>query len=83
MLFLRMDYEQVYIDTLWKELEIIPEEGTGDFRIDGNHLHIWPRKDFMFIAIPSPVRPTTEYISSNRYTDNAVGQNIYMHIIHA
>jgi len=57
ILLFRMDYEQVYIDTLWKELEILPEEETGDFRIDGNHLHIWPRKDFMFIAIPSPVRP--------------------------
>lgn len=54
-----MDYEQVYIDTLWKELEIPPEEGTGDFRIDGNHLHIWPRKDFMFIAIPSPDKTFT------------------------
>lgn len=49
-----MDYEQVYIDTLWKELEILPD-ADGDFKIDGNHLHIWPRKDFMFIAIPSPV----------------------------
>ena len=83
MLFLRMDYEQIYIDTLWKELEILPEEGTGDFRIDGNHLHIWPRKDFMFIAIPSPVCPTTKYISINKYTDNSVGQNFYLHVIHA
>ncbi|KAF8472754.1 hypothetical protein BDZ91DRAFT_834349 [Kalaharituber pfeilii] len=52
--YILMDYEQVYIDTMWKELEILPEERTGGFRIDGNHLHIWPRKDFMFIAIPSP-----------------------------
>lgn len=78
-----MDYEQVYIDTLWKELEILPEEGTGDFRIDGNHLHIWPRKDFMFIAIPSPVYFPSDVFLHEQITDNNIGQNIHMHIIHA
>jgi len=59
MKFARMDYEQVYIDTLWCEFTLKPESsintGDGDpkFRISEHHLHIWPGKDKMFIAIPS------------------------------
>ncbi|KAG5984983.1 Kynurenine 3-monooxygenase [Claviceps digitariae] len=59
MKFTRMDYQQEYIDTLWCEFRIEPREvNSGDvkkpeFRISPNHLHIWPGKDFMFIAIPS------------------------------
>lgn len=58
----RIDYEQRYIDTLWCEFQIQPREPpapapAGDpmarFRISPNHLHIWPGKEFMFIAIPS------------------------------
>ncbi|KAK1145373.1 kynurenine 3-monooxygenase, mitochondrial precursor [Aspergillus melleus] len=52
MKFSRVDYQQEYIDTLWCEFRIPPSE-TGDFRISPNHLHIWPGKEFMFIAIPS------------------------------
>ncbi|KAH8169141.1 FAD binding domain-containing protein [Sarocladium implicatum] len=60
MKFSRMDYQQEYIDTLWCEFYLPPRsEGEakqsefGNFRISPNHLHIWPGKDFMFIAIPS------------------------------
>ena len=62
MKFTRMDYQQEYIDTLWCEFRIEPRdvgevaERTSRFRISPNHLHIWPGKDFMFIAIPSEVR---------------------------
>ncbi|KAA8647426.1 hypothetical protein EYZ11_004045 [Aspergillus tanneri] len=52
MKFARVDYQQEYIDTLWCEFRI-PPTGTGDFRISPNHLHIWPGKEFMFIALPS------------------------------
>lgn len=60
MKFSRMDYQQVYIDTLWCEFTILSKPNTeGDstsrFAISPNHLHIWPGKDFMFIAIPSNV----------------------------
>jgi kynurenine 3-monooxygenase len=64
MKFTRMDYQQKYIDTLWCEFQIKPKpealaSATGDrFRISPNHLHIWPGKQFMFIAIPSEVRGT-------------------------
>lgn len=59
MKFTRMDYEQRYIDTLWCEFQIQPKDvydpadPMSRFRISPNHLHIWPGKEFMFIAIPS------------------------------
>ncbi|OAA37455.1 Aromatic-ring hydroxylase-like protein [Metarhizium rileyi] len=59
MKFTRMDYQQEYIDTLWCEFRIEPQETQPDreskkrFRISQNHLHIWPGREFMFIAIPS------------------------------
>lgn len=52
MKFARVDYQQEYIDTLWCEFRIPPSD-DGDFRISPNHLHIWPGREFMFIAIPS------------------------------
>jgi len=61
MKYVRMDYLQEYIDTLWCEFQVKPRENSrsGDskarFRISPHHLHIWPGKDFMFIAIPSEV----------------------------
>lgn len=63
MKYTRMDYQQEYIDTLWCEFTINPrDQKKGDpksrFAISPNHLHIWPGKDFMFIAIPSIVRLT-------------------------
>jgi kynurenine 3-monooxygenase len=59
MKYSRMDYQQEYINTLWCEFHIDPkevlpgEDPDSRFRIDPNHLHIWPGKDFMFIAIAS------------------------------
>lgn len=50
-----MYYEQVYIDTMWQEFQIPPDEKTGGFKISENHLHIWPKQTYMFIAIPSEV----------------------------
>lgn len=57
MKYTRMNYQQEYIDTLWCEFTIRPK-ATKDpqestFRISPNHLHIWPGKEHMFIAIPS------------------------------
>ncbi|KAL7821841.1 FAD/NAD(P)-binding domain-containing protein [Trichoderma gracile] len=60
MKYTRMDYQQEYIDTLWCEFHLPPravgedeKDPSARFRISPNHLHIWPGKDFMFIAIPS------------------------------
>ncbi len=37
----------------YKELEI-PPGPNGEFLIEKNALHIWPRHDFMMIALPNP-----------------------------
>ncbi len=52
MKYTRMDYQQVYIDMCYLELSI-PAGPNSSFLIDANHLHIWPRKDFMLIALPN------------------------------
>ncbi|CZT44597.1 related to kynurenine 3-monooxygenase [Rhynchosporium secalis] len=59
MKYARLDYEQTYIDTLWVEFTIEAKDVRENqdpalrFAISPNHLHIWPGKEFMFIAIPS------------------------------
>ena len=42
-----------WLDHSYKELTIPPTE-QGEFRIDAKALHIWPRSDFMLIALPNP-----------------------------
>lgn len=48
----RFNYEQHYITAGYKELHI-PPTADGDFAIDPNALHIWPRGKFMLIALPN------------------------------
>ncbi len=48
----RFDYHQFYIDCGYKELTI-PPTASGDFAMHVNALHIWPRKEFMLIALPN------------------------------
>lgn len=53
---MRMDYSQTYVDMQYMELYIPPVEGADPqsndrFAIDANHLHIWPRKNYMLIAL--------------------------------
>lgn len=52
MKFARMEYNQVYINSLWCEFTV-PSSDTGDFRMAPNYLHIWPGGSFMFIALPN------------------------------
>ena len=49
----RFEYNQHYIDCGYKEL-IIPAGKKGEFLLDKNALHIWPRGSFMMIALPNP-----------------------------
>lgn len=49
----RFSYSQTYENYGYKELEIVPGEG-GSFQIEENALHIWPRGEFMMIALPNP-----------------------------
>jgi kynurenine 3-monooxygenase len=48
----RFNYQQFYIDCGYKELTIMPN-ADGDFAMHVNALHIWPRKEFMLIALPN------------------------------
>ncbi len=46
------NYSQYYIDCGYKELTI-PPTADGEFAMQVNALHIWPRKDYMLIALPN------------------------------
>ncbi|HET6769092.1 MAG TPA: NAD(P)/FAD-dependent oxidoreductase [Chitinophagaceae bacterium] len=48
----RFQYSQYYIDFGYKELNIPPSKG-GSFQMEKNALHIWPRGNFMLIALPN------------------------------
>lgn len=49
----RFDYEQRYLDHGYKELTI-PATADGKHVIETNALHIWPRGEYMMIALPNP-----------------------------
>lgn len=50
--FCRMDLSQKYIDMQYMELHIPASTSSeSKFSIDANHLHIWPRHNFMLIAL--------------------------------
>ncbi|MDN3669311.1 NAD(P)/FAD-dependent oxidoreductase [Echinicola jeungdonensis] len=53
----RFNYKQEYISHGYKELSIPPKD--GDFAMDPNALHIWPRGTFMLIALPNPDKSFT------------------------
>lgn len=46
------DYSQSFLEHGYKELTI-PASDDGGFRIDANSLHIWPRGNYMMIALPN------------------------------
>ena len=48
----RYDYSQHFIDVGYKELTI-PPEADGSHKMDKNSFHIWPRGNFMLIAMPN------------------------------
>ncbi len=49
----RFSYSQTYENYGYKELEIVPGPDNS-FQIEKNALHIWPRGEFMMIALPNP-----------------------------
>jgi kynurenine 3-monooxygenase len=48
----QFQYSQYYIDFGYKELNI-PAGENGNFRMEKNALHIWPRGNYMLIALPN------------------------------
>ncbi len=49
----RFSYSQHYIEHGYKELTIPPAK-DGGFLMEKNALHIWPRGNYMLIALPNP-----------------------------
>jgi kynurenine 3-monooxygenase len=49
---LRFNFSQEFLDHGYKELSI-PASEDGGWRIEKNALHIWPRQEFMLIALPN------------------------------
>lgn len=49
----RFDYSQEYLSHGYKELEI-PPTPEGKHILDPSALHIWPRGEYMMIALPNP-----------------------------
>lgn len=49
----RYNFSQEYLSHGYKELEI-PALPDGTHRLDPSCLHIWPRGEFMMIALPNP-----------------------------
>ena len=54
----RFNYSQQYLEHGYKELEI-PAGKDGEFVLEPNALHIWPRESFMMIALPNPDKTFT------------------------
>lgn len=48
----KMDFSQKYIDHAYVELSM-PPDANGNYQMDSDHLHIWPRHTFMMIALPN------------------------------
>ncbi|GAB5524962.1 MAG: NAD(P)/FAD-dependent oxidoreductase [Roseivirga sp.] len=48
----RFNYAQEYITAGYKELSM-PPTADGDFALDPGALHIWPRGEYMLIALPN------------------------------
>lgn len=48
----RFNYQQFYLEHGYKELCILPTV-SGTFAMEENALHIWPRGQFMLIALPN------------------------------
>lgn len=48
----RMSFSQDFLDYGYKEL-VMPAAEDGGYRMDPNALHIWPRHQYMLIALPN------------------------------
>ena len=46
------NYSQEFLNTGYKELNI-PANQDGTYKLDKNSFHIWPRGDYMLIALPN------------------------------
>lgn len=49
---IRFNYQQEFLSHGYKELEF-PAAENGGYRVEPNALHIWPRDEYMMIALPN------------------------------
>ncbi len=49
---LRFSYTQSYMEQCYIELTIAAND-DGSYKLSENALHIWPRNDFLLIALPN------------------------------
>lgn len=54
----RFDFEQKYLPHGYKEVPMLPG-ANGEFQMEEDGLHIWPRGNFMLMALPNPDRTFT------------------------
>lgn len=54
-----IDFSQKYINTHYLELRIPARKSDGDFALPANYFHLWPRGDFMLIALANQDRSFT------------------------
>jgi len=73
----QFDYSQDYIQHGYKELHI-PADATGNFLLEKNSLHIWPRESFMLIALPNPDGSFTCTLFFEANSTHCFVENAYM-----
>ncbi|KDE06360.1 hypothetical protein MVLG_03268 [Microbotryum lychnidis-dioicae p1A1 Lamole] len=49
----RFDFKQTYARHAYLELSILPSGKDNKWTMENNYLHIWPRGEFMMIALPN------------------------------
>ena len=49
----RFDFAQRYLTHGYKEIEMRPT-ADGQFKMEADALHIWPRGEFMLMGLPNP-----------------------------
>jgi 2-polyprenyl-6-methoxyphenol hydroxylase-like FAD-dependent oxidoreductase len=69
----RMNFAQEFIEHGYVELNMPPDE-KGEYKMDPNHLHIWPRQTFMMIALPNVV---CIYHQSRKYHTQLIDGTMY------
>eukprot|EP00834_Sanchytrium_tribonematis_P006183 NODE_432_length_7521_cov_0.745891.p4 type:complete len:318 gc:universal NODE_432_length_7521_cov_0.745891:2240-3193(+) len=66
-----MNYSQNYIDHLYAEIKVLPK--NGEFVWDPNCLHIWPKHEFMLIALPNLDKSFTATLFMDAYRFKNLG----------
>ena len=64
-----MNYEQFYIDHLYAEIKVLPK--NNEYAWNPNCLHIWPKHDYMLIALPNLDKSFTAtlFMEKERFDD--------------